>query len=137
MSNPDLPPNALQKPTPRALLKPLAKKADRIGSDHVKARSGGRCEVVFVEGNTAREETLWFAATGEHPRGRCIRNAVHVHHMISGRGKRGIGRSALPKHKQHVCEQCHRDIHGDIGGRRLERVGGVVPHWTDPYRRVR
>lgn len=77
-----------------------------------------------------------------HPLGilpaiRCHRAMTQVHHMIGGRGKRGIGPSALKEHKQATCDPCHRDITGDVGGRRLERVGGVVPLFSDPYRRIR
>ena len=92
---------------------------DRAESAFVMARSGGRCEVLFADGNTAVEQVLFFANTGEHPRGRCIRRAVHVHHKLSGRGVRGIGASALAENKLHVCPQCHDDIHA----KRLIPVG--------------
>lgn len=96
---------------------------DTAGSDQVRARSEGRCEV------------HWFGVSGRIEY-RCDRRAVHVHHMIGGRGKRGIGVSALAEHKQHVCDECHREIGGDVGGKTLKRIGGVVPHWTDRYARV-
>ena len=64
--------------------------------------------------------------------------AIQVHHMISGRGRRNVGLSASAEHQQHVCAQCHRDITGGIGGRRLVlRPAGPVPVWTDQYERVR
>ena len=110
--------------------------ADRAGSTAVRARSGGRCEVVTV-GSDWRAQVIASLETGRHPDGWCIRRAVHVHHMIGGRWKRGIGISALAEHKQHVCDSCHRDITGDVGGRKLLRLGRQVPMWTDRYKRVR
>lgn len=95
---------------------------DRAESLKVQKRSGGRCEVVVWDGHT------WS--------GQCRRRATQVHHMIGGRGKRGVGLSALSEHKQHVCDTCHLHITGDIGGRKLIRVGGAVPVWTDTYRRT-
>lgn len=94
---------------------------DKLGSEQTRERSGGRCEVY----------TEYSCGHLMH----CLRSATHVHHMISGRGKRGIGLSALAEHKQHVCDECHTDIHGDVGGKKLHRVGGPVPRFTDRYRR--
>lgn len=127
MANPDLPIGALTKKAMRA--KPSLKKkanqaADRKSNKAVKERSGGRCEVKVLSEVLA--EWHW----------RCQRAATQVHHLIGGRGKRGIGISALAEHKQHVCDQCHLAITGDIGGKKLIRVGGVIPHWTDRYKRV-
>ena len=68
---------------------------------------------------------------------RCLRVATQVHHMIGGRGKRGRGISALAEHKQAVCDVCHEEITGGIGGKKLMRIGGDVPLWTDFYRGVR
>lgn len=120
------------KPRPakleRADRKTARARLDKAESAKVKARSGGRCEVVEIS------RTHHGYATYFDP---CQRRAVHVHHMMGGIGTRGRGKSALATHKQHVCEPCHRDITGDVGGRRLERVGGPVPLWTDHYRRVR
>jgi len=109
---------------PRVSLKQLQAKVDRAESKKVRKRSYGRCEVLRMLGVSA------YAV-------RCWRPADHVHHMISGRGKRGIGKSALAEHKQHVCAQCHLDIGGDIGGKKLERIGGDIPLWTDRYKRVK
>lgn len=95
---------------------------DRKESLKVQARSGGRCEV-YVE---ARWGDVW----------RCDRRAIEVHHMISGRGKRNVGISVLAEHKLNVCQECHLAITGDIGGRKLLRIGGIVPVWTDRYRRA-
>ena len=89
---------------------------DKAESEKVKERSGGRCEV----------RTDY----------RCAHQASEVHHMISGFGKRARGKSLLAEHKQHVCDRCHLDITGDVGGRKLKRVGGVEPLWTDTYERV-
>ncbi|MPZ20107.1 MAG: hypothetical protein GEV06_19650 [Luteitalea sp.] len=97
--------------------------ADKAGSAQARDRSEGWCEV------------RWFGATGAIEY-RCDRAATQVHHMLSGRGTRGKGLSALKEHKQHVCDQCHLDITGGVGGRKLLRVGGQRPHWTDRYQRV-
>lgn len=114
-----------QKPRPAALEKADRRKAlvkrDLSENAKVRERSQGRCEVeVLYRGGGAVECA------------RCERRAVHVHHLIGGMGKRGIGRSALAKHKVHACERCHSDIHGHV----LVRQGGAVPFWSDAYRRV-
>lgn len=109
-------------PKRRSPAKRASLSADRKGSADCRKRSGGRCEA-------------WNGGDGWS--WRCHRAAVHVHHMIGGHGKRGIGISALAEHKQHVCEQCHLDIGGGVGGRKLHRVGGIVPCWTDHYERTR
>ena len=103
-----------------------AAKADRAGSRAVRLRSGGQCEVWALYGDWH----IWGAR-------RCVNRASQVHHMIKGQGRRGIGRSALAYHKQHVCAICHADIEGGVGGKKLIRIGGTVPRWTDTYRRVR
>ena len=97
---------------------------DRAENAIVKARSGGRCEVVM------RVDGLSF------PVG-CPRQATQVHHMLGGRGMRGVGISSRASAKQHVCTSCHQGITGDVGGKTLIRVGGPVPHYTDSYRLVR
>ena len=95
---------------------------DKAESVRVRARSGGRCEV--------REVFLGYAVT------QCASQAAHVMHLIGGRGKRGRGISALKEHKLHACAQHHREIDGDLGGKKLKRVGGAVPLWTDFYMRI-
>jgi hypothetical protein len=111
------------KPRPRKL-----EKADRLkvrvslddkGSDQARARAGGRCEI-WTQVN---RKIAW----------RCKRRVLHIHHMIGGIGKRGRGISALAKHKQAVCSECH----SDIGAHVLVRHGGVVPLWNDRYTRVK
>ena len=92
---------------------------DEKESDKVKERSGGRCEVTWFGRKAMRVV-------------RCPKRANQVHHMISGRGKRGRGISALAKHKQHVCGDCHPLITGHV----LRRIGSEVPLWTDEYERV-
>lgn len=69
-------------------------------SRKVRKRSKGICEVV-VAGK------------------RCTRRAFHVHHRKGGHGRRGRGESALAKHKDHVCAQCHERI-----GKTLKHVRG-------------
>ena len=99
----------------------------------VRQRSHGRCEMT--------ELLITMRAKGDAPRQvvliRCARKASQIHHLLGGRGTRGVGRSALAIHKQHVCTQCHDDITGDVGGKALQRIGGAVPRWSDYYRRVR
>ena len=120
--------NALRHPKPTATADRAARKRsmqalDRAESDIVRERSGGLCEVYVA--------TLGVGL-------RCFCRAVHVHHMIKGRGKRAVGESVLAKHKQHVCHQCHQDIEGGVGGKRLVLVpAGDLPVYTDVYRRVR
>lgn len=101
------------------------KALDRRESAKVRRRSEGRCEVVVFSENPCAPDL------------RCRRLATQVHHMIGGRGKRGIGLSALAEHKQHVCDTCHRHITGDVGGKTLKRLGGRIPLWTDLYVSVR
>lgn len=101
------------------------KALDRKESAKVKERSGGRCEV------WERDEQMFGWGNS-----RCKRAATQVHHMMGGRGVRGRGESALAIRKQHLCDQCHLDITGDIGGKRLKRIGGMVPHYTDVYERI-
>jgi hypothetical protein len=93
--------------------------ADKKGSDEAKERSKGQCEVV------------WFGRKARRVR-RCDKRANQIHHMVGGRGKRGRGISALAKHKQHVCGECHPLITGHV----LRRIGSEVPLWTDEYERV-
>ena len=110
--------SALPKGPTRAAMKAardaLREKMDRSESVKVKARSGGWCEV-------------YVSAIG-----RCHRRAVDVHHMFGGRGVRAHGESALAVYKQHVCLEHHRMI----TSHRLVRIGGVVPHWQDRYRKA-
>ena len=117
------------KPSPGALDRAARSMAryvtDRRENAKVRIRSEGRCEVV--------EEVQRFGCVwGDR---RCSRDGVHVHHMISGRGKRAIGQSLLAEHKQHTCAQHHEDI----TEHRLERIAteGQLPLWTDQYRRIR
>lgn len=116
------------RPKPVSAKKRAQQALDRRESAKVRERSGGRCEVCVQVGVVE-----WAGAYAW----RCMQLATQVHHMIGGRGQRGVGISALADHKQHVCDQCHRDITGDIGGKKLIRVGGLMPHWTDWYRRAR
>ena len=95
------------KPRPAALERADRRAAlvarDKAENVKVKARSGGRCEVV-VAGR------------------RCPRRAVHVHHLLGGWGVRARGNSAFARAKVHVCVGCHGDIHAHI----LVRDGA---HW--------
>jgi len=62
---------------------------ERRENTTVKARSGGRCEVV-LDGK------------------RCRRAGREVHHLLGGNGRRGRGDSALATHKVHTCVDHHR-----------------------------
>ena len=117
------------KPAPQRTKRSRQTALDRNQNVIVKVRSGLRCEVRVQVMTDAR--TVWCAV-------RCGQRASEVHHMIGGRGKRGIGPSALAIHKQHVCASHHRYITGDVGGKRLVLVqAGPLPVYTDPYRRVK
>ena len=108
----------------RAARKRAQQALDRRESAEVRKRSIGRCEAVEVitPGIVMR----------------CCGTAVHVHHMIGGRGRRGIGASALAIHKQHICDFCHTNIEGGIGGKRLILIQRLeLPLWDDVYRRIR
>jgi hypothetical protein len=122
MANADLA-GPLEKGKTRKQLKAararLQAKVERVENEKVVARSGGRCEV-------------WYADEFD---GRCIYVATQIHHMLGCWRMRGKGQSALAKHKQHVCAECHRAITGDVN-RKLIRVGGPVPYYADWYRRA-
>lgn len=46
---------------------------------------------------------------------RCRHRAVgEPHHLISGIGRRNVGRSILAAHKIAVCKKCHAEIHGHV-----------------------
>ena len=96
------------KPRPKLLDKRETKAAtaqiDREENAKVKQRSGGRCEIVEVAAN----------AIGRKLEIRCPRRASHVHHLISGIGRRNQGRSILAAHKLHVCDLGHEEIHGHV-----------------------
>lgn len=115
--------SALPKGTTRAEAKQLRdslrKRIERIECEKVKSRSKGRCEVRLKDGD------------------RCMRTATQIHHLIYGRGKRGVGPSLLSEHQQHVCQICHLWITGDIGGKKLKLIQfGDLPRFNDRYIRV-
>ena len=66
---------------------------DREGSDEVRKRSGGRCELPG-----------------------CTRRADQVHHLLGGHGRRGrvSEESHLAINKVHVCMWCHQDVTGHV-----------------------
>lgn len=118
----DCPDLKFAKSRPRALdqqdRKALVVSTDKAEDKKVKARSGGRCEVVVA---------------GE---GRCARRGTgQPHHLLGGWGRRARGRSALAEHKQHCCGECHRQITNHI--LRIARVKGELPQWNDTYIRSR
>lgn len=65
---------------------------DRLEHAKVKARSGGRCEVVIAGV-------------------RCKLRAVHDHHRLGGSGRRNAGDSVLASQRLHTCAFCHMAIH--------------------------
>lgn len=103
----------------KSLLVDDARKArvsvDDRESAKVKVRSTGQCEIV------------------ERRKPRCIKKAIHVHHMIGGIGVRGRGESAKAIRKQHACP----DHHELITAKKLVRIGRALPHFKDEYRRVK
>jgi hypothetical protein len=108
----------LQKPRPAALdrhdRRTARETVDERESKKVRKRSGGQCEIRIVR------------------RPRCRKRAWQIHHMIGGWGKRARGPSLLAKHKQHVCNDCHPLLTGNV----LKRRGGPIPIWTDTYERL-
>jgi hypothetical protein len=93
---------ACPKPRPR-LLDKRERAADlarinREESAKVKARSGGRCEVIVAG-------TPWT---------RCNRRGTQIHHLIGGSGRRNVGRSVLAAHKLNSCLACHHEITGHV-----------------------
>lgn len=108
-------PLAQPKPRPKLLDTRKAKAAiqaeDRRENATVKARSGGRCEML----ERVRHERIRKDSYLDRPlRYSCPRRAVHVHHLISGIGRRNQGASIKASHKLHVCENCHREIHAHV-----------------------
>ncbi len=101
---------AFPKPRPRALEKADRRKAiearDEAENKKVRLRSAGRCELFELTYPDVRVtlKAPW----------RCHRRAIHVHHLLGGIGVRGRGESALAKHKLHLCDKCHSDIHAHI-----------------------
>jgi hypothetical protein len=100
----------IAKPRPRLLEKKDRRAAiaatDKAENAKVKARSGGQCEVVTLAKVPERNATLG--------RWRCPLRASHVHHLISGIGRRNVGKSITAEAKLHVCERCHELIHGHV-----------------------
>lgn len=116
------------KPRPAKRAHPDAA-LDRRESAKVRVRSEGRCEVMEVEFPASGEVYMRFIP--------CHKRAVHVMHLIGGIGTRGIGLSALAAHKLHGCVEHHDGIDGKLGGKKFRRIGGLVPHFTDVYERVK
>jgi len=98
----------------KAMRDALRKRIDRLENVKVKERSEGRCEIIWVKACV---------------RARCYAPATQVHHMLSGRGVRARGPSLLSEHKQNCCTACHQLI----TDKKLKRVGGDAPYWTDVY----
>lgn len=103
----------ISKPRPKLLDKREAKAKvcaeDRAENAKVKARSGGWCE---VSGYHFGDGPIHVAPNGFH--WRCRRRGAHIHHLISGMGRRNVGKSIKAEHKLHVCELHHEEIHGHV-----------------------
>lgn len=100
---------ACPKPRPKLLDKRQAKATVRaVDTDEnakVRARSLGHCEVrtaFYANGKLAKSSWI------------CPKRAAHIHHLISGIGRRNIGDSIKAAHKLHVCELHHTEIHGHV-----------------------
>jgi hypothetical protein len=108
------------KGQPKALEKAERDKTRKVSDEKenvkVKARSGGRCEVVWF-GKKARKVA------------RCPKVAAQIHHMYGGSGVRARGKSLKAEHKQHVCNDCHPLITSKV----LRRIGAEERLWTDEY----
>lgn len=93
----------IAKPRPKLLERREARAKvnaeDRAENAKVKQRSGGRCEVLV------RGFRRWL---------QCPRRASHVHHLISGIGRRNVGKSIEAGSKLHICGICHEEIHGHV-----------------------
>jgi hypothetical protein len=78
---------------------------DRAENAKVKQRSGGQCEMKWP---------LWDRDARPSGFKRCPLRASHVHHLISGIGRRNVGKSIESAHKLHLCERCHSEIHAHV-----------------------
>jgi hypothetical protein len=81
---------------------------DRTENAKAKKRAKGRCERVEVVNASI------VVGKGDVVEVRCHRKDAHVHHLISGIGRRNMGRSIFAEHKLCVCEKCHADIHAKV-----------------------
>ena len=113
---------AAEKRTRRLALE----RRDRAENAKVKARSGGRCEVIVLPTPEPGSLHIYIGGGQIH---RCHRRGLQTHHLLGGNGVRGRRESALAKNKIYTCLQCHTDIHDA----RLVPVGPVGAYW----RRVR
>lgn len=107
--------NPVAKPRPKMLDKRAAKadvtRIDREENAKVKYRSTGQCELyeqIDLLGFSSKQGA--FVITSK----RCRRRASHIHHLISGIGRRNIGASIEAAHKLHLCDKCHSEIHGHV-----------------------
>lgn len=114
---------AIPKPRPKLLDRKQAKaevaQIDRRENAKVRARSGGICEVRIPAFQVPALST------------RCARHASHIHHLISGIGRRNIGRSIKAAHKLHVCIEHHSLIHGHVlkPTNNVDRYDAVKVRW--------
>lgn len=107
----------IPKPTPKLIDKKKARAdvaaIDRRENAKVKQRSGGLCEVQVRLPPSERRRV-----PGELPVAaftQCLGVAVgEPHHLISGIGRRNVGKSILAAHKLAVCRKCHLEIHGHV-----------------------
>jgi len=109
----------IAKPRPRLLEKRDKQAAtnalDRAENAKVKQRSGGQCEVrEMFRVDRWESERVTGEPTWRYLPHRCALRASHVHHLISGIGRRNVGRSITAECKLHVCDRCHEEIHGHV-----------------------
>jgi hypothetical protein len=118
------------KQKPKALDKQAKQQAieakDKAENAKARKRAKGRCEV----------HELWplpCPVTQSARYVRCPNKDVHTHHLLSGIGRRNIGRSVLAEYKIRVCEKCHADIHAKV----LQPTTAEHDAASVRYRRVR
>jgi hypothetical protein len=100
---------------------------DRTENAKAKKRAKGRCERVEVVNASI------VVGKGDVVEVRCHRKDVHTHHLLSGIGRKNIGRSILASAKIRVCEKCHSDIHARI----LQPTTSTTDAAAIRFRRVR
>ena len=92
----------------------------------VRVRSHGQCEVLERVKHTIPEAKHMIEGGVVYALHHCRRQARHIHHLLGGSGRRGMGESALAVNKLHLCPQDH-----DLITRHI-----LQPEWTDVENRA-